>query len=131
MALPTYALDVDRFLNDALRAMDGHSTWAPACNTFEDERGFWIQAALPGIDRKDVEIVVENDVLWLKGERKDEASEKRTYFVQEVQPGPFSRSFKLPTTVDQSRVTAHYKDGVLTIELPKREEMKPRRIEIA
>ncbi|WP_447980472.1 Hsp20/alpha crystallin family protein [Candidatus Nitrospira bockiana] len=127
MALPTYAFDVDKFLNEALRVT---TSWAPACNSYEDERGFWIQVALPGMDRKDVEIIVEDDVLTIKGERKDESAENRTYFAHEIPSGAFSRSFRLPNTVDQNRVSATFKDGVLTVELPKREEMKPRRIAI-
>jgi HSP20 family protein len=135
MRLTTYSpLDVhiDKFLNDALRvAGDGPRTWTPACNTFEDEQGFWVHAALPGIDRKNIEIVVEDGVLILKGERKEETSdETRTYFAREIGWGAFSRSFRLPTNVDTTKVEATYKDGILSIALPKREESKPRRITI-
>ena len=132
MTLATYSpFDVDRLLDDAVRAMRGQSVWAPACNAYEDEQGFWIQAALPGMDRKDIEISVEDGVLSLRGERKEEATEHpRTYFVREVGSGAFSRSFRLPTNVDPNKVTAHYRDGVLTVQLPKREEAKPRRIAI-
>jgi len=135
MRLTTYSpLDVhiDKFLNDALRvAGDGPRTWTPACNTFEDEQGFWVHAALPGIDRKNIEIVVEDGVLILKGERKEEASdETRTYFAREIGWGAFSRSFRLPANVDTTKVEATYKDGILSVALPKREESKPRRITI-
>ena len=132
MTLTSYSpFDVDRLLDDAVRAMRGQSVWAPACNTYEDEHGFWIQAALPGMDRKDIEISVEDGVLSLRGERKDEATDQaRTYFVRELGWGAFSRSFRLPTNVDPNKVTAHYRDGILTVQLPKREEAKPRRIAI-
>ena len=111
--------------------MRGQSVWAPACNAYEDEHGFWIQAALPGMDRKDIEISVEDGVLSLRGERKDDTTDQtRTYFVREVGWGAFSRSFRLPTNVDPNKVTAHYRDGILTVQLPKREEAKPRRISI-
>lgn len=122
--------DVDKFLDEALRTVNGTTSWGPACNSYEDERSFWIQAALPGIDRKNVEISVEDDVLTIKGERKEDDATKRTYFLRELNRGSFVRSFKLPATADQSKVAASYKDGVLTVELPKREETKPRRITI-
>ena len=129
--MPTLTpFDVDKFLDEALRTVNGATSWGPACNSYVDEQGFWIQAALPGIDRKDIEISVEDDVLTIKGERKEDAHPKRTYFLRELNRGSFVRSFKLPPTADQSKVTAAYKDGVLTVELPKREETKPRRITI-
>lgn len=132
MTMPTLTpFDVDKFLDEALRTVNGTTSWAPACNSFEDERSFWIQAAVPGMDRNDIDISVEDDVLTIKGERKDEAAPKRTYFLRELGRGSFVRSFKLPTTADQTKVAATYKDGVLTVELPKREETKPRRITIA
>ena len=132
MTLTTYApFDVDKFLSDALRTVSGEAVWAPACNAYEDEHGFWIQAALPGMERKDIEIVLEDGVLTLKGERKDEYSDSnRGYFTREIGWGSFSRSFRLPTNVDPNKASASYKEGVLTIELPKREEAKPRRITI-
>jgi HSP20 family protein len=125
-------VEIDRFLNDAFRAMgEAPRASAPACNTFEDEQGFWVQAAVPGMDQKAIEIVLENGVLTLKGERKDEAPEaSRTYFSREIGVGTFSRSFRLPSNVDPNKVTATYKEGVLTISLPKREEAKPRQITI-
>jgi HSP20 family protein len=135
MTLTTYSpldVQIDKFFNDALRAVGGGvSAWTPACNTFEDEQGFWVQAALPGMDRKNIEIVVEDGVLVLKGERKEEASdETRTYFAREIVWGAFARSFRLPANVDTAKVEATYKDGILSIALPKREESKPRRITI-
>ena len=123
--------DVDKFLDEALRAGNGSASWSPACNAYEDERSHWVQAALPGLERKDIEIVMEDEVLTIKGERKEDASKGRTYFIREFQRGSFVRSFKLPNTADQTKIAATYQDGVLTVELPKREETKPRRITIA
>lgn len=130
MTLTNYApFDVDKFLNDALRTVSGHSTWTPACNAYEDDHGFWVQCALPGMDRKDIELVLEDHVLTIKGERKDESPNgDRTYFTREIDWGSFSRSFRLPDHIDANKISATYKDGVLTIELPKREEARPRRI---
>ncbi len=135
MMLTTYAplgIQIDKFFDDALRAVgQAPQAWVPAWNTFEDEQGFWVQAALPGMDRKDIEILVEDGTLLLKGERKDGASESgRTYFSREIGGGTFSRSFRLPGNVDPNKVTATYKDGILTIALPKREDAKPRQIAI-
>lgn len=132
MTLSTYSpFDVDALLNEALRTVTGKAGWAPACNTYEDEHGYWVHAALPGMDRKSVEITVEDGVLTLKGEQKDEPSEsKRTYFARELGAGAFSRSFRLPTDADAGKVSATFKDGLLTVGVPKREEAKPRRIEI-
>ena len=129
MTLAT-TFDVDQLLSDALRTVTGPAL-APACNTYEDEHGFWVRAALPGMERKDIDIVLEDGVLTVKGERKDENQEaNRTYFTREIGWGTFSRSFRLPTNVDSNKVSASYRDGVLTIELPKFEEAKPRRITI-
>ena len=132
MTLATYTpFDVDKFLSDALRTVGAEAVWAPACNAYEDEQGFWIQVALPGMERKDIDISLEDGLLTLKGERKEGPAEsQRTYFLREIGWGPFSRSFRLPTNVDASKASATYKDGVLTIGLPKREEAKPRRITI-
>ena len=120
--------DVDKFLKDTLEVANRASAWSPACNTYEDEQGFWVQAALPGLDRKDINIVFDDGVLTVKGEVKEDDSSKRTYFAREIGWGEFSRSFRLPSNVDPSNVSASYKEGLLTIQIPKREEAKPRRI---
>jgi HSP20 family protein len=120
--------DVDKFLNDALQVTNNPKAWSPACNTYEDEQGFWVEAAVSGLDRKDINIVFEDGVLTVKGERKEDDSLKRTYFAREIGWGDFSRSFRLPTNVDPTKVSASYKEGLLTIQIPKREETKPRRI---
>lgn len=129
MALASF--DVDRLLNETLRSMNG-AGWAPPCNAYEDEHGFHVEVALPGVDRQDMEILFEDGVLTVKGERKGSNTESaRRYFAQEIGWGAFSRSFRLPTYIDPEKVSASYKDGVLTMALPKREEAKPRRIEIS
>ena len=132
MTMTTFRpFDVDKFLEEALRGANGSASWSPACNAYENERSYWVQAALPGLHREDIEIVVEDQVLTIKGERKEETAKDKTYFVREFHRGAFARSFKLPNTADQSKVAATYQDGVLTVEVPKREETKPRRIAIA
>jgi HSP20 family protein len=120
--------DVDKFLNDALQAAERPSAWNPACNTYEDEQGFWVQVALPGLDRKDIDIVFDDGVLTVKGQGNGDGTLNRTYFAREIGSGDFSRSFRLPNNVDPSKVSASFKEGLLTIEIPKREDAKPRRI---
>jgi HSP20 family protein len=90
-----------------------------------------IHAELPGMKKEDLDVRVENNVLTLRGkkERKEEAKEEG-YFRAERAYGSFSRSFSLPSTVEVSKIAAEYKDGVLTLRLPKAEEAKPRQIEV-
>jgi len=123
------SVDVDRLLQDTLRTMN--AGWAPPCNAYEDEHGFHIQVAIPGVDRQDMQILFEDGVLTVKGERKEHSVDQaRRYFAQEIGRGGFTRSFRLPSYIDPDKVSASYKDGVLVLGLPKREEAKPRRIEI-
>jgi HSP20 family protein len=128
MALTSF--EVDRLLNDTLRNMNG-AAWAPPCNAYEDEHGFHVEVAVPGLSRQDMELVFEDGVLTIKGERKSDGLENnQRYFAHEIGWGAFSRSFRLPTYIDPEKVSASYKDGILTMALPKREEAKARRIEI-
>jgi HSP20 family protein len=123
--------DVDRFLDDVLLSPADKPVWVPACNAYEDEQGFWIQAALPGMDRRDIHLVMKDGVLTIKGVWKQEESNlKRIYVTREFRSGVFSRAFRIPTSVDAEKISATYKNGILTIILPKREETKPRRIPI-
>ena len=122
---------IDRLLADAIGTISGwSSTWEPNCNVYEDENGFCVQIALPGMEVNDIDVHVEDNTLRVKGERKDEASEGRTWYTREFLQGPFACSFRLPSYVDGHTSTASYKQGILTISFPKREEAKPRRIMI-
>ena len=106
-------------------------SWAPAVDIFENEGNLVLKAELPGIEPKDVDVRVENNVLTLRGERKFESEVKREqYHRVERLYGTFSRSFSLPATLDAGRVSAEYKDGVLSVVLPVREEAKPRQIQV-
>jgi HSP20 family protein len=125
------SVDVDRWLQDKLRSTNV-AGWAPPCNVYEDEHGFHIEVALPGVDRHDMNILFEDGVLTVKGERKEASSDQaRRYFAQEIGWGGFSRSFRLPSYIDPDKVSASLKDGVLILHMPKRDEAKPRRIEIS
>lgn len=122
---------VDRLLNDAMQAVNEWSeSWDPPCNIYEDSDGFTVQMALPGIEPSQIDVQVENNVLRVKGERKNETSEQTRWYTRSIPQGVFLCSFKLPAHVDHEKSIASYKHGVLTITFPKREEAKPRRIMI-
>jgi HSP20 family protein len=106
-------------------------TWVPAVDIFEGEHEVVMKAELPGLEAKDVTIAVENNVLTLKGERRAETDvKKENYHRVERSFGAFCRAFALPATLDSDRVTAEFKNGLLTITLPKKETVKPRTIEV-
>ena len=122
---------IDRMFDEALRAFGtSEGAWVPACNAWEDTNGFYVQMALPGWEPKDVALEVNNQMLSVKGEKTDETSAARKHLLHEIADGRFVRIFKLPTTVDHDKASANYKNGLLTISFPKREEAKPRRIVI-
>ena len=105
--------------------------WVPTVDIVEGEREVTIKAELPGIEAKDVSISVDNNVLTLKGERRAEKEvKKENYHRMERSFGTFSRSFALPATLDHERVKADFKNGLLTITLPKKEAAKGRTIEV-
>jgi len=106
-------------------------SWAPAVDIYEQDGNIVLKAELPGVDSKDTELRVENNVLTLRGQRKfDHEVKKENYHRVERAYGAFTRSFTLPTVVDTENIKAEYKDGVLRVVLPKREEAKPKQISI-
>ncbi|MGH9387802.1 MAG: Hsp20/alpha crystallin family protein [Vicinamibacterales bacterium] len=109
-----------------------HGRWVPAVDIFETENdGLVLKAELPDMKREDISVVVENNTLTLKGERKFEGDTRKEQFHRvERAYGTFSRSFSLPQTVDASKIGAEYKDGVLTVKLPVRAESRPRTINV-
>jgi HSP20 family protein len=107
-------------------------TWVPPVDIFQTgDHELVLKAELPDMTREDIDITVENFVLTIKGEKKlsSEVKEEQFHHV-ERRYGAFSRSFSLPRTVDSSKVSAEYRNGVLTIKLPLREEAKPRQIKV-
>jgi HSP20 family protein len=105
--------------------------WAPAVDIYESPEALFLKAELPDVKREDIHITVENGLLTLSGERKaDSEVRQEQYHRVERSYGPFSRSFSLPTSVDGSNASAEYKNGVLTVRLPRREDAKPKRIDI-
>jgi HSP20 family protein len=107
------------------------TTWSPAVDIFETEGEIIVKAELPGVDRKDIALNLENNVLTLKGERRFEKETKEeNYHRIERAYGAFSRAFSIPTTVDEEKIRADYRDGILKIALPKKEQAKPKQIRI-
>jgi len=97
----------------------------------ENEDGYVVMASVAGIRAEDVEITVEENVLSIKGEfAKESESEEENYLIRERQAGSFGRSIRFPVEVDAEAVDANYENGVLTLNLPKVEEVKPKRVEI-
>lgn len=120
---------LSNFLADASAA---HRPWTPPVDVLENQNELVLRADVPGLEMKDIEILLENGTLTLKGERKFEEvkEEKSGYHRIERSYGSFARNFTLPDSVDAEKVHADYKGGVLTITLPKKELAKPRPIKV-
>jgi HSP20 family protein len=107
------------------------SSFAPAVDVYEDEHKITLKIEVPGIDEKDIDIRVENNVLTVTGERKFEKEEKEeNYRRVERHYGSFTRSFTLPNTVDADNIAADYDRGVLKVQLAKKAEAKPKQIKV-
>ncbi len=107
------------------------SGWTPTIDMYEDKDNFIVKAELPGMKREDIEISLHEGALSLSGERRqEERHEDAETYREERFVGKFHRSIALPKPVAAERVKAHYKDGVLTVTLPKTEEAKPKQIEV-
>src|SRR5262245_40226824 len=105
------------------------STWAPACDIYETGNEIVVKLELPEVKRDNVHVSIENNVLTIRGERKFEGDTSReSYHRVERAYGEFVRSFSLPATIDSAKVEAEFKDGILRVTLPKREEAKPKQI---
>ena len=123
---------LNRMFTDFFGTENVNRSWGPAVDIYTtEENEYVIQAELPAMKREDISVSFENNVLTLRGERKFEGENSRHNY-QRVERfyGTFSRSFNVPGTVDASRISASYKDGVLTVRLPQREEAKPKQITI-
>ncbi|MFM1767976.1 MAG: hypothetical protein RJA22_505 [Verrucomicrobiota bacterium] len=105
--------------------------WMPLVDITEDDKEYLIKAELPEVKREEVKVTVENGVLTLSGERKLEKEEgNRRYHRVERAYGSFTRSFTVPEDADPAKVTAEFKDGVLTVRLAKSEKARPRSIDV-
>src|SRR5919202_3800375 len=128
--------EVNRLFSTSLgRGFDdeglARGTWMPTVDIYENKDSIVLEAELPGMNREDFELTIENNTLTLRGERRfEKKDEADNYHRVERAYGAFTRSFTLPQTVSTEGATAEYKNGVLRVVLRKREEVKARRIEI-
>ena len=124
---------LNRTLHDSYipRTEDSLGAWGPPVDIFEKQDRLVIRTEIPGVEMEDMDVRIENGVLTLHGERKQdtEVKEENAYRMERIY-GTFTRSFTLPTTVDSAKVTATYKDGVLEVSVPKAETAKPKKISI-
>jgi HSP20 family protein len=105
--------------------------WAPRVDIAETEKAFVIKAEIPEVKKEDVKVIVDNGVLTIRGERKQEKEEKGKKFHRvERYYGSFTRSFTLPDNVDETKIKATFKDGMLNLQIEKTEEAKPKTIEV-
>src|SRR5216684_6102912 len=134
--LRTLQDEVNRlFTGNMARAFDdegiARGSWSPSVDIYENKDHIVLEAELPGMNREDFELTVENNVITLRGERRFEKKDDAdNYHRVERSYGSFSRSFTLPQVVSGDGAAAEYRNGVLRVTLPKREEAKARRIEI-
>ena len=134
--------EVDRFRGEMDRLFDDFFSWSPfrslergdwmpAVDMSEDQKQIVVHAEIPGMDIKDIDISLNGRILTVQGERKQEREEKdKNYHRIGRKYGSFSRSFELPADVDGDKVKAIYKDGVLTLNLPKTKEQTVKKIEV-
>jgi HSP20 family protein len=107
------------------------TVWAPAVDIFETEHELVVKADLPDVDPKDLDIQIQNNILTIRGERNFEKNVKEENYLRvERAYGSFSRSFSLANTVNSDAIKADYKNGVLTLSIPKREEAKPKQVKV-
>lgn len=122
--------DMDR-LFDTFFGREAEGFWSPAVDIEEDNENYLVKAELPGIINDDIKISVRGNLITLSGERKHTSETKtKTFHRIECSYGRFSRTIELPSDVDSDKVKATYKDGILTVTLPKPESTKPKEIEV-
>lgn len=126
----------DDFFDSMFSSMDNWSTRVPAVDVEENDKEYTVKAELPGFDENDVNLTVENHVLTLSGkvdeknEEKDKDKDNRKYLVRERRVETFERSFSLPEGVDEENISAQFKNGLLTVTLPKTAEKASRKLEV-
>ncbi len=127
--------DMNRLFDISLAKMPKEvipTEWVPAVNVTEERDRFVVKADLPGIEQDKIDIEIQDNVLTIKGERSEEKEEKDKNFLRrECFYGAFERSLALPTDVDAGKAEAEYKDGVLIVTLPKKEEKKAKQIKLS
>ena len=114
------------FADDAMTS----GTWAPPVDVAEENDKIVVKVEVPGIEEKDLRVNFEDGLLTVSGERQFERKDTRNYYRIERTYGTFTRTFSLPRSVDPNGIVANYRNGVLEIEIPKKEEAKPKQIQI-
>ena len=125
--------ELDRLFDHSLGPVSrtpGFSRWTPALDVYQDKDQFTVVAELPGLKKEDIELSLQDGILTISGERKQEKKSEEGYRNERFF-GRFQRSVTLPTSVDGSNVKATYEDGVLKVVLPKAEEAKPKKIDVS
>jgi len=121
----------DGLFGDSDRDGNIMASWSPRADVTENSDSYLIKVELPGVSKNDVKITLRENILTIKGEKKAEKEEKEhNYHRIERSYGSFERSFSMPGNVKGEKIDASYKDGVLTVTLPKIEEAKPKEIEV-
>lgn len=134
--LSLFRREMDSFFDDFFTLKPSTlfaSEWAPSIDVDEDDRSIHVKADMPGMSEKDISVVVENGVLTISGEKKEERKEEKDgkrYIVSERRFGSFRRSISLPDGAKADNIKAEFKNGVLDVEIPKEEKAQPKRIEI-
>ena len=129
--LGTFTDQINRLFGLTTRPAESFGDWSPALDAFEDKDKYTVSIEVPGLKKDDLNVTVHDGVLTISGERKTEKDVKEgTVHRTERYYGKFSRSVSLPAAVRADKVSAAYKDGVLTVEVPKAEEAKPKTIEV-
>lgn len=119
------------FTGDTSEATLFKGTWSPAVDISEDNNNFYLNLELPGMKKEDVKVKYEENLLTVTGEKKAEREEKDVNFHRvERSYGKFERSFRVPTRIVSDKIDADFANGILTITLPKAEEVKPKEIEV-
>ena len=132
MALQNRVNSLFRDFNEGAESPLTTASFVPEVDIYEDEKKVMLKLEVPGIDEKDLDVSVENNTLTVKGERKFEKEEKEENFHRiERRYGSFSRAFTLPSTVDTEHIEAHYKAGVLELDLQKKPEAQPKQIKVS
>ncbi len=126
--------EMDRLWEDFFggrELMAPETTWVPAVDVSETNEAIVVKAEVPGIEPKDIDISLSGDLLTIKGEKKQRTEEKKENFHRiETRYGAFSRTIRVPVSIDADKIEASYDKGILKIVLPKKEEAKPRQIEV-
>lgn len=129
---------LDRFFGPTWRREQSEQTpllssWTPAVDAHEKDGSIHVTVELPGVEMKDVDVTLENNILTIRGERRSETEKEKddkNYQWRERAFGTFQRSFTLPASVDRDKVQASYKDGVLEVVIPQKAEAKPKQIAV-